>query len=61
MKSVRGVLLVVLCSGFASAQNSTYLGFDRNDYPGDANLHVLRQTFSFTGYWLNNPPWSNFE
>ncbi|HKW18423.1 MAG TPA: glycoside hydrolase domain-containing protein [Terriglobales bacterium] len=33
-----------------------YLGFDRNDYPGDANLKVLHQTFSYTGYWLNNPP-----
>ena len=33
-----------------------YLGFDRNDYPGDANLKTLRQTFSYTGYWLNNPP-----
>ena len=35
---------------------STYLGFDRNDYPGDANLKALRQSFSFSGYWLNNPP-----
>jgi len=34
----------------------SYLGFDRNDYPGDANLKALRQTFSYTGYWLNNPP-----
>jgi hypothetical protein len=34
----------------------TYLGFDRNTYPGDANLKALRQTFSYTGYWLNNPP-----
>ncbi len=34
----------------------SYLGFDRNDYPGDANLKTLRQTFSFAGYWLNNPP-----
>jgi Rv2525c-like, glycoside hydrolase-like domain len=33
-----------------------YLGFDRNDYPGDANLKTLRQTFSYAGYWLNNPP-----
>lgn len=33
-----------------------YLGFDRNDYPGDANLKALRQTFSYSGYWLNNPP-----
>jgi hypothetical protein len=39
-----------------SAQNSSYLGFDRNTYPGDANLKVLHQTFSYTGYWLNNPP-----
>jgi len=35
---------------------SAYLGFDRNDYPGDANLEALRQTFSFAGYWLNHPP-----
>ena len=34
----------------------TYLGFDRNDYPGDANLKTLRQTFAYAGYWLNNPP-----
>src|ERR1700680_2691441 len=33
-----------------------YIGFDRNDYPGDSNLKILRRTFSFTGYWLNNPP-----
>ncbi len=39
----------------ASGQAS-YLGFDLNDYPGDANLKALRQTFSYTGYWLNNPP-----
>jgi len=38
------------------AQSAAYLGFDRNDYPGDANLKTLRQTFSYTGYWLNNPP-----
>lgn len=40
----------------ATAQAQTYLGFDRNDYPGDANLKALHQTFSYTGYWLNNPP-----
>jgi hypothetical protein len=40
-----------------SATNpSGYLGFDRNNYPGDQNLKVLRQTFSYTGYWLNAPP-----
>jgi hypothetical protein len=40
------------------AQNSpqSYLGFDRNDYPGDAALPVLRKTFTFAGYWLSPPP-----
>ena len=42
----------------ASAQQS-YLGFDRNQYPGDQNLKVLRQTFSYSGFWLNNPPGEN--
>jgi Domain of unknown function (DUF1906) len=40
-------------------QPATYLGFDRNDYPGDANLPALRNSFAFTGYWLNNPPGSS--
>ena len=38
------------------AQGSTYLGYDRNDYPGDANLKTLHQTFAYTGYWLSPPP-----
>jgi len=33
-----------------------YLGFDSNDYPGDASLPLLKQTFAFTGFWLNSPP-----
>jgi hypothetical protein len=33
-----------------------YLGFDRNDYPGDAAMKLLRRNFAFTGYWLGNPP-----
>jgi len=36
-----------------------YLGFDRNDYPGDAALPILRKSFSFTGYWLSSPPGEN--
>ena len=39
-----------------SVPASDYLGFDRNDYPGDANLKLLRQTFSYAGFWLNQPP-----
>jgi hypothetical protein len=34
----------------------TYLGFDRNIYPGDDALPVLRKTFSFASYWLSPPP-----
>jgi len=33
-----------------------FLGFDTNDYPGDAALPALRRTFSFAGFWLNQPP-----
>src|ERR1035438_6637658 len=40
----------------AGAARIGYIGFDRNDYPGDSNLKSLRQTFSYSGYWLNNPP-----
>ena len=34
----------------------SYLGFDRNLYPGDAALPILRKTFAFSGYWLSAPP-----
>jgi hypothetical protein len=34
----------------------TFLGFDRNEYPGDDALRLLRRTFAFAGYWLNSPP-----
>jgi len=39
-----------------AGSHAAYLGFDRNEYPGDANLTSLRRTFSFAGYWLNVPP-----
>lgn len=38
------------------ASHREYLGFDRNDYPGDAALPALRKSFRYTGYWLNAPP-----
>ena len=40
----------------ATASPRTYLGFDRNDYPGAPSLPLLRKTFAFSGYWLNAPP-----
>lgn len=42
-----------------SSRGMAFLGFDRNDYPGDAALTALRRTFSFAGYWLNTPPGAN--
>jgi hypothetical protein len=50
------LVLLPLSVSPQTAPASAYLGFDRNAYPGDATLKVLRQTFSYTGYWLNNPP-----
>ncbi len=38
------------------AERKVYLGFDRNEYPGDAVLPVFRKTFSFSRYWLTAPP-----
>jgi hypothetical protein len=34
----------------------SYFGFDKNDYPADNLLPALRRSFSYAGYWLNNPP-----
>jgi hypothetical protein len=48
--------LLLFSFAFLQGQQSTYLGFDRNTYPGDGNLNALHQTFSYSGYWLNNPP-----
>jgi len=39
-----------------SAHGENYLGFDRNIYPGDASLPILRKTFSFAGFWISPPP-----
>ena len=52
---LNALLTLVLLTTSAHGQH-TFLGVDRNDYPGDANMAALRKTFVFTGYWLNNPP-----
>jgi hypothetical protein len=57
-----GALAALLLIGAATAGEAqvahqiSYLGFDRNDYPGDAALTALRRSFRYAGYWLNNPP-----
>ena len=55
-QSLLTTTLLLLSAASLHSQSATYLGFDRNDYPGDGSLKVLRQTFSYSGYWLNNPP-----
>jgi len=39
-----------------SGEAKTYVGFDQNVYPGDAQLQLLHKTLAYVGYWLNNPP-----
>jgi len=66
MLPVRGLVLYILVfavllfapRAVAAETSSSYLGFDRNEYPGDDNLKELHKTFAFAGYWLNNPPGS---
>jgi hypothetical protein len=33
-----------------------FVGFDRNAYPGDGALAILRKNFAFASYWLSPPP-----
>lgn len=47
---------LALSTPMIRAQQPAYIGFDANEYPGDALLPALHQQFAFTGYWLNNPP-----
>ena len=54
-----GVLACLGCSLSGGEQDSVgrgNLGFDRNDYPGDAAMKELRKEFTFAGYWLTPPP-----
>ncbi len=39
----------------SAASEKAYLGFDRNTYPGDDALPILRKSFTFAGYWLSPP------
>jgi hypothetical protein len=48
--------VALLVTSTTVAAQSTYIGFDKNGYPGDDRLPALHRTFAFAGYWLNNPP-----
>jgi hypothetical protein len=50
------LLIISMSPPVFAADSTSYLGFDRNEYPGDDHLQELHKTFSYAGYWLNNPP-----
>ena len=64
LSSVSRLLIPILLALFIAtaapapqgSASHSYLGFDRNIYPGDDALPILRKTFSFTSYWLSPPP-----
>ncbi|AFL89946.1 protein of unknown function (DUF1906) [Terriglobus roseus DSM 18391] len=42
--------------GSSEKPAGSFLGLDRNLYPGDQVLPTIAKRFAFVGYWLNNPP-----
>jgi hypothetical protein len=61
--SLVATALILLSSSAHTRSNSqtkqaqpSYLGFDRNIYPGDEAMKTLRHDFAFSGYWLSAPP-----
>jgi hypothetical protein len=54
--STVAVLLALPGRSRTDALQSSYLGFDLNEYPGDDALPLLRKTFAFSSYWLSPPP-----
>src|ERR1700759_5268198 len=36
----------------AAEEKGPFLGFDRNIYPGDDAMPILRKTFSYAGFWV---------
>jgi hypothetical protein len=51
------VTMTLAIAASATAQTAKpYVGFDRNEYPGDDALPALRSHFAYTGYWLTPPP-----
>lgn len=50
------IFLVAVPASSQSPEQRLFLGFDRNDYPGEDAMRLLRKDFAFTGFWLGNPP-----
>src|SRR5216684_831523 len=53
------LLIAIPAPAPQAAAARSYLGFDRNIYPGDDALPILRKTFAYTSYWLTPPPREN--
>jgi hypothetical protein len=53
--AVAVVFLLSAISVFGQS-HASYVGIDRNTYPGDAEIRQLSGKFAFIGFWLNNPP-----
>ena len=43
-------------AGASASDKAPFLGFDRNIYPGDDAMPILRKTFAYSGFWLGPPP-----
>lgn len=49
-------MIAISTLGPIGSAQRVYLGFDKNDYPGDAAMVKLHESYRYTSYWLNNPP-----
>ena len=58
MSLLMAILMLWMALGGSVAGGAArgYLGFDRNEYPGDAGMVELRKEFAFAGYWLTPAP-----
>ena len=45
----------------AGAGVGPFVGFDRNEYPGDDTMAAMKKQFAFVGYWLTVPPGAEFN
>ncbi|MFP5226111.1 MAG: glycoside hydrolase domain-containing protein [Acidobacteriota bacterium] len=56
MRFAKVLSAVLVLSATMAWGQKTFIGFDKNGYPGDELLSALHRTFAYTGFWLNDPP-----
>jgi hypothetical protein len=62
--ALRQLVLTITASlalALSAHGQKSFIGFDRNEYPGDDALSALRKHFDFASYWLTNPPGSHYN